>query len=375
MKTVLISGASIAGPALAWWLRHHGFEPTVVEQAPAPRLGGQAIDIRGVALQVIERMGLLAEAQRVRTRMKGMSVLDPDGNERMRTEEMTFSAGQLDSADLEVLREDLTRMLLERTQPQVEYRFGDSITSLRQDARGVHVEFKHGPPRDFDLVVGADGLHSNVRRHAFGPESQFVRHLGTQLAIFRAENFLGLDQWQVWMRDGDAGFGIYPVRDNTELRITVGFGGGAQDTSLRDPEAQKQLVAERLAHLRWETPRILRAMWDAPDFYFDAMAQVHLEHWSSGRVALLGDAAWCASPLSGQGTSMALVGAYVLAEELARAQGDFTGAFRRYEERLRPFIALNQALATENPGGRPSEESLARAKDAICLDAPAPAPR
>ncbi|MBU8899027.1 FAD-dependent monooxygenase [Corallococcus sp. M34] len=375
MKTVLISGASIAGPALAWWLRHHGFAPTVVEQAPAPRMGGQAIDIRGTALQVIERMGFLAEAQRVRTRMKGMSVLDPDGNEVMRTTEMTFSAGPLDSDDLELLREDLTRMLLDSTRPQVEYRFGDSITALAQDARGVHVAFKHGPPRDFDLVVGADGLHSNVRRHAFGPESDCVRPLGTQLAIFRAENFLNLDHWQVWMRDGDAGFGIYPVRDNTELRITVGFGGAPQDTHSRDPEAQKRLVAERLAHLRWETPRILRAMWDAPDFYFDAMAQVHLERWSSGRVALLGDAAWCASPLSGQGTSMALVGAYVLAEELARAQGDYTGAFRRYEERLRPFIALNQALATENPGGRPSEASIARASHAICLDAPAPASR
>ena len=369
MKTVLISGGSIAGPTLAHWLHHQGFTPTVVERAPAPRLGGQAIDVRGVALQVVERMGLLSEVRQARTRMRGMSMLDGDGNEVMRSTELAFSSGRLDGEDVELLREDLTRMLHARTRDEAEYVFGDSITALHQEAHGVRVEFERGPSRTFGLVIGADGLHSNVRRLVFGPEAGFIRPLGMHMAIFSTENFLDLDTWQVWLRDGDAGYGIYPVRDNTELRVTFGFGSGADVPDTRDIEQQKQLVADRLARLGWETPRLLQAMGKAPDFYFDVMAQIHMEHWSTGRVALLGDAAHCPSPLSGQGTSLALVGAYVLARELGRTDGDHRAAFARYEERMRPFVALNQALATENPGGRASEESIERAKNALCLDA------
>jgi 2-polyprenyl-6-methoxyphenol hydroxylase-like FAD-dependent oxidoreductase len=368
MKTVLISGASVAGPALAYWLRRHGFAPTVVERAPALRAGGQAIDVRGVALEVVQRMGILAQVRQARTRMRGMSMLDGDGNEIMRSTDKTFSSGRLDSDDVELLREDLTRLLHERTRDDVEYVLGDSITALDEDEHGVRAGFEHGEPRAFDLVVGADGLHSNVRELTFGGERQFIHHLGTYISIFSAENFLNLDNWQVWLRDGTAGYGIYPVRDNTELRVTFGFGSEPFDYDYRDIEQQKRLVADHLAGLRWETPRLLKAMWEAPDFYFDAMAQVRMDRWSKGRVALLGDAGYCASPLSGQGTSLALVGAYVLADELGKAAGDHRAAFLRYEERMRRFVQLNQALATENPGGPAAEESIERAKNAISLD-------
>ncbi len=369
MKTVLISGASVAGPALAYWLRRHGFTPTVVERAPAPRPGGQAIDVRGVAMEVVARMGIEAEVRRARTRMRGMSTVDGDGNETWRSTEMTFSAGRLDSGDVELLREDLTGLLYERTRDDVEYVFGDSIETLEEDEHGVWAGFERGESRAFDLVVGADGLHSNVRRLAFGEESRFIHPLGTQLAIFSADNFLNLDNWQVWYREGDAGYGIYPVRGNTEIRVTLGFASEPPGHDYGDAERQKRLVAERLSGLRWETPRLLKAMWEAPDFYFDAMAQIRAGRWTKGRVALLGDAGYCPSPLSGQGTSLALVGAYVLAQELGRAGGDHTKAFPRYEERMRPFAELNQALATENPGGAASEESIDRAKNAISLDA------
>ncbi|WP_455569505.1 FAD-dependent monooxygenase [Streptomyces violascens] len=368
MKTVLISGAGVAGCSLAHWLRRGGFAPTVVERAPGVRPGGQAVDIRGVALDVVERMGLLGPVRAAATRMRGMSILDADGNELDRSTEATFSSGRLNSGDVELLREDLIGMLGQLAQEQAEFIYGDRITALDQDEHGVRVGFEHGASRTFDLVVGADGLHSAVRGLAFGPEADFLHHLGSHLAIFSAENFLGLDNWQLWQRDGDAGYGIYPVRGNSELRVAFGFASGPFDPANRNPEALKREVAERMGALRWETPRLLKALWAAPDFYSDAMAQIRLDRWSRGRAVLLGDAGYCASPLSGQGTSLALVGAYVLADALGRTGGEHRAAFAEYQARLRPFVEANQALATENPGGPAGEESVERAKNAIALD-------
>ncbi|MDQ7808164.1 FAD-dependent monooxygenase [Amycolatopsis sp. A133] len=361
MRNVLISGAGVAGGTLARFLAREGWSVTVVERTPGPRTGGQAIDVRGVALDVLDRLGLGDRMRAVRTRMRGMSVVDGDGHELLRSEEHTFSSGRLDSDDIELLRDDVVSILGEAT--DVEYVFGDSITALTEEAHGVRVEFEHGGFRTFDLVVGADGLHSVVRRLVFGPEEDFIRHLGQYLAIFPTANFLGLEDWQVWFRHEHTGGVAYPVRDNTELRVTLGFGSDPLPR-LTVPE-QKRLIAERLAGVGWEVPKLLEAMAEADVFYFDAMAQIHLDRWSAGRVVLVGDAGYCASPLSGQGTSLALVGAYVLAQELGRA--GYEEAFAAYERRMRPFVELNQALATENPEGPASDESVERAKNAISL--------
>jgi len=361
MRNVLISGAGVAGGTLAWYLAREGFDVTVVDRAPGIRSGGQAIDVRGVALDVVDRMGLGERLRAVRTRMRGMSMVDGDGHELFRSEEFALSSGRLDSDDIEVLRDDVVSILHEAT--DVEYVFGDSITALTEEPHGVRVEFEHGGFRTFDLVIGADGLHSAVRRLAFGPEERFIRHLGQYLAIFPTANFLGLEDWQVWFRHEDTGGVAYPVRGNSELRVTLGFGSEPLPR-LAVPE-QKRLIAERLAGVGWEVPKLLEAMAEAEVFYFDAMAQVHLDRWTTGRIALVGDAGYCASPLSGQGTSLALVGAYVLAEELGRASHE--EAFAAYETRMRPFVTLNQALATENPGAPAAEESVERAKNAISL--------
>ncbi|MEU4513666.1 FAD-dependent monooxygenase [Nonomuraea wenchangensis] len=360
---VLISGASVGGPVLAYWLGRHGIEAEIVERAPAPRTGGQAIDVRGAALTVADRMGVLERARALRTRMRGMSMVDGSGAELMRSTEGTLSGGAFDSPDVEIMRDDLTALVLAAADPAIVY--GDSIAALDQDADGVDVTFDSGRRERYDYVVGADGLHSNVRRLAFGPEERYVRHLGAYVSIFTAPNFLGLDHWQTWFRDGQVGGVVYSDRDATTMRVNLGFEDGPIAYDHRDLDAQKRLVQERCAGLGWEVPRLLDAMGKADDFYFDAMAQVVMDRWSAGRVTLVGDAGYCASPLSGQGTSLAMVGAYVLAQELGAAPA---GAFDRYERRMRPFVAANQALATENPGQGAAPESIQRAANAITLD-------
>jgi 2-polyprenyl-6-methoxyphenol hydroxylase-like FAD-dependent oxidoreductase len=370
MKTVLISGSSVAGTALAYWLREQGLTPVVVERAPAQRRGGQAIDVRGAALTVIRRMGLEADVRALKNHSDGMSVVDPEGNEVFRSEEFALSSGSLESDDIEILREDLVDLMYARNDG-IEYLYGDSIAAIHQEDDAVTVAFEHAAPRRFDLVVGADGLHSNTRRLAFGPEADYINHLGTYLSVFGQENYLGLDHWQTWFNDGKNGGAVMTVRDNQELRIYLGFASEPIEYDYRDTAAQKRLVAERVTGFGGDVPGFIERMWDAEDFYFDSMAQVKMDTWSAGRVVLVGDAAHCAAPTSGQGTSLALVGAYVLADELGRTD-DHALAFARYETRMRPFVEANQELAFIDRRTVDPEESTRRTdavKNLIDLDA------
>lgn len=364
-KTVLISGAGVAGPALAYWLHRHGFEPTVVERAPGPRAGGQAIDIRGAAIDVIGRMGILDDVRAARTGMRGMSIVDADGTELMSTTEETLTGGPTDSPDVEIMRDELAAILAGVS--HADYLYGDTITALSQDEDGVHVTFENAAPRRFDLVIGADGLHSRVRSLAFGEEARFIRHLDVYLAIFTMDNHLGLRDWQTMHRTEDSMAMIYNARQGTVTRGMLGFESAPLDFDHRDLDAQRRILAEHYPDAGWEIPRMLKAMWEAPDFYFDSMSQIKMDTWSDGRIALIGDAGYCASPLSGQGTSLALVGAYVLAGELAAAGGDHRVAFAEYERVLRPFVDLNQRLATDTPKEQPGWEKVSAAANGITL--------
>jgi 2-polyprenyl-6-methoxyphenol hydroxylase-like FAD-dependent oxidoreductase len=364
-KTVLISGAGVAGPALAYWLHRYGFEPTVVERAPAPRAGGQAIDVRGVALDVVDRMGVLDQVRAAKTGMRGMSIVDADGTELMSTTEETLTGGRTDSGDVELMRDELAEIL--RSAATADYRYGDTITALTQDDDGVHVTFENSEARRFDLVIGADGPHSRVRSLTFGEEARFSHHLDVYLAIFTMDNHLGLRDWQTMHRTEDSMAMIYNARQGTVTRGMLGFESAPLDFDYRDLDAQRRILADRYPEAGWEIPRMLKAMWEAPDFYFDAMSQIKMDTWSDGRIALVGDAGYCASPLSGQGTSLALVGAYVLAGELAAAGGDHRVAFAEYERVLRPFVDLNQRLATDTPKEQPAPEKLAAAANGITL--------
>jgi 2-polyprenyl-6-methoxyphenol hydroxylase-like FAD-dependent oxidoreductase len=351
---VLVSGASVAGTAVAYWLGRHGYSVTVVERHPGLRPGGQAIDVRGPALTVLDRMGLLAAAQDRKTRIRGASFVDRDGNELSRDTESTPTGGLIDNPDIELLRDDLVELLYGATQPATEYLFDDTITAVRDDGASVAVTFERAAAGSFDLVIGADGLHSNVRSLVFGSEDQFVKPLGTHAAIFTVPNFLDLDFWQIW-HNGDCTIaGIYSARANAEARAMLGFMDADLRIDYRDTEAQFAEVERRAADDGWVRPQLLRYMRAAPDFYFDEMSQIVMDRWSRGRVALVGDAGYCCSPLSGQGTSVALLGAYVLAGELAAAGDDHARGFANYHAEFHGYIERTQWLVSDDiPGGEP----------------------
>lgn len=370
MRTVLVSGASVAGTAVAYWLGQQGYSVTVVERHAGLRPGGQAIDVRGPALTVLDRMGLLAAAQACKTGIRGASVVDRDGNELSRDTESTPTGGPIDNPNIELLRDDLIELLYGATQPGTEYLFGDSITALDDDGASVAVAFERADARSFDFVIGADGLHSNVRRLVFGPEEQFIKRLGTFAAIFTVPNFLELDYWQKW-HYGDATMaGVYSARGNTEARAALGFMDPDLRIDYRDKEAQFAELERRMATDGWVRAQLLHYMKSAPDFYFDEMSQIVMDRWSKGRVALVGDAAYCCSPLSGQGTSVALLGAYILAGELAAAGTDYQRGFANYYAEFSGYVERNQWLVSDNiPGGEPiPQEEFERVVDSLTLE-------
>ncbi|HEY4203306.1 MAG TPA: FAD-dependent monooxygenase [Devosiaceae bacterium] len=338
-RTILISGAGIAGPALAFWLHRFGFEATIVEHAPALRTGGHAVDFRGVSMDVLQRMGLLDEVRAVATHMGDMHYVDESGRSVARLP-ASFASGEL-----EILRGDLSRIFHAATADDVGYIFGDGIAALAEDADGVAVSFQSGRTGHYDLVIGADGLHSAVRKLAFGPEQQFLRHLGLYLAVATIPNFLDLDYDGRMFNAPGTIASIYSARQNTEARAIFFFHAPALDYNHRDMAEQKAIVASRYAGQGWVVPQLIEAMRQADDFYFYPVSQTCMDRWSRGRVALLGDAAFCATPLSGMGTGMAVTGAYMLARALRDAGGDYAAAFAHYEAGMRPFVVASQKLA------------------------------
>jgi 2-polyprenyl-6-methoxyphenol hydroxylase-like FAD-dependent oxidoreductase len=338
-KSVLISGASVAGPALAFWLHRYGFRPTIVERAPAVRPGGYAVDFRGASVRVLERMGLLAQVQAVQTRIGAITIVDRN-NKKVASMPDGFTSGEL-----EILRGDLADIFHRATRENTEYIFDDSIAAMEQSSAGVDVLFQSGNRRRFDLVVGADGLHSGVRSLAFGNEANFVRYLGYYVSIFTVPNHLHLDHSGLYYGTLGKKVGIFSGGDPREAKASFFFSTCPLDFDRRDTQQQKAILRDHFHQEGWEVPRLLEIMSTAPDFYFDSVSQVKMKKWSAGRIVLLGDAAYCASPLSGMGTGMAVVGAYILAGELTQAGGDYALAFARYESLMRNFVDQCQKIA------------------------------
>jgi 2-polyprenyl-6-methoxyphenol hydroxylase-like FAD-dependent oxidoreductase len=342
-RKVLISGASISGPALAYWLHRSGCAVTVVEKAGALRDGGYPIDIRGTATEVVRRMGILPQLQEAHIDSRRCTFLNADGTVVASLTPRDV-AGGVEGQDLEVRRGDLSAILYALVRDDVELLFNDSIDTLDQSGQGVDVTFHSGQRRTFDLVVAADGMHSHTRESLFGPEEQFHRYLGYCFAIFTMPNTFGLSrEVMVWNTPGKAA-ALYAVGDKDELHAFLTFHRPEPPfDTLRNPDAQRDLVATTFAGAGWEVPGMVDALRHANDLFFDTAGQIRMPHWSSGRVALVGDAAYAPSFLTGQGSSLALVGAYMLANALAVDQ-DHTAAFAAYERDMREFVAMNQAL-------------------------------
>ncbi|RZT20771.1 2-polyprenyl-6-methoxyphenol hydroxylase-like FAD-dependent oxidoreductase [Kribbella sp. VKM Ac-2569] len=364
MTTVLISGASIAGPALAYWLDRYGFEVTVVEKSGVIRGGGYPIDIRGTARDVVDRMGLLPRLQKAHVGTRRISFVDPDGTPIAAIQPESLTGGA-EGLDLEVRRGDLADALYAPIKDRVEFLFDDSIATLDDRGDRVDVVFASGTARTFDLVIGADGLHSNTRRLVFGPEEQFHRYIGYAFAGFTLPNDFGLSrEGVVWNVPGRAAV-FYAQEPDQDVH---GFLTFRQEEppydAFRNPQAQRELVAAKFPEQSWHVPRLVQAMGEADDMFFDVVSQIHMPTWSRGRVALAGDAAHATSFLSGQGSSVALVGAYVLAGELA-TYADHATAFTAYEQRIRGFVEQNQALVENGRSSlAPETQELIDARNA-----------
>jgi 2-polyprenyl-6-methoxyphenol hydroxylase-like FAD-dependent oxidoreductase len=347
MTTVLISGGGIAGPAAAWWLRRFGFEPTIVEIAQGPRPGGQTVDLRGVSRIVAERMGLMPAIAERQLHERGLEYVRADERvSAVMAAELLDGAGPV--AEIEILRGDLAAILADAT-AGVEYLYGDSIAELHEDATGVQVTFASGMRRRFDLVIGADGVHSRVRRLAFGPEERFVQHLGGYTSYFTVESPEPLNDWmKIYTAPRGRWVGLRPDHDPRFAKALLSFRSPLISYDRRDVEAQKRLVREHFEGLGWHTAHILEGLDAAEDFYFDTTSRVVVPEWSRGRVVLVGDAGYCGSPLAGHGTALSLVGAYVLAGELAAANGDHVRAFPAYQTRMQAYADQRMELP---PGG------------------------
>jgi len=347
--TVLISGAGIAGPALAFWLNGNGFRVVVAEIADGIRTGGQTVDLRGAGADVVARMGLLADMERRALFQRGIAWVAADGSRRAEMPVTAFD-GNGPVSKLEILRGDIVDVLYAATRQTCEYRFGTRIAALTEDADGVDVTFADGSTMRADLVVGADGPHSAVRRLAFGPEEEFVRPLGGYNAWFTAPDTAGLDGWYLaFQAPGGLHASMRPSHDPAQAKASLSFRSDPLTYDRRDVDAQRALLRERFAGAGWHCDDLLAAADTADDFYFDSFAQVHMPAWSTQRVVLVGDAGYCASPLSGMGTSLALVGAYLLAGELGPVGDGLTTdrlsrALAGYDRLMRPYVDRCQHL-------------------------------
>lgn len=348
MKSVLICGVGIAGPTLAYWLKAAGFEPVLLERAPALRSGGYVIDFWGHGYDLAERMGLIGEINRAGYHMRELRFVNRAGARIAGFGTAVFS--ELTGGRYVTLpRSALSQLLFEKVRNNVEAIFDDEVVALDPRTDCIRVTLKHAGERRFDLLVGADGLHSSVRNLAFGPQSQFEKHLGYVVAAFETYGYRPRDEG-IYMIYGEPGrmLGRVTLRDDRTLFL---FTFAANRAGLPDTiEAQKALLRDLYGRGGWECTKCLWALDGANQLYFESISQIRMQNWSHGRIALVGDAAFCASLLAGQGSALAMIAAYVLAGELGAAHGQHQQAFANYEARLRSYINTKQRGAERFAG-------------------------
>ncbi|MEV6427081.1 FAD-dependent monooxygenase [Nocardia sp. NPDC051463] len=340
---ILISGASVAGPVLAYWLTRHDFSVTVVERAPTLRkTGGHAVDLFRPAVDISEKMGALPRIEERATGTTRMT-LQREGARRPVQVDLSKIFSAASERHVEIMRDDLSEIYYDAARDDVEYIFGDSITAISPDGE---VRFENAAPRRFDLVVGADGLHSNVRHLVFGDESRFSTFIGAYLGVLTLPNTSGLDGELLIHVGVGRTVGMYGARHLGDARALFLFRSERElDYGYRDVTRQKELLRDAFGDFHADVDHWLDELDRTPTFYFDSIAQLRMDTWSRGRVTLVGDAGYCPGPAVGGSTSLAVVGAYVLAGELARAGGDNERAFPAYERAMAEHVRGSHAAA------------------------------
>lgn len=344
---IIVNGVGVAGPTLAYWLRKAGHDVLLVEAAPHLRSGGYVIDFWGVGYDIAEKMGLLPRIQEQGYAVQEVRSVDRKGRTCGGFPVAVFRR-LLGDRFTSLRRSDLAAIIYDALDGQVETIFGDSIAGIEETGTTVRVSFDRSSPREADLVVGADGLHSRVRRLAFGAEADFEVGLGYYVAAFEAQGYRPRDEL-VYVSHSAPGRQVsrFSMRDDKTLFLFV-FSNHYAKVPYPTTDAERSAVlANVFSGMGWECPRILAAAQHASEIYFDRVSQVRMSRWSNGRIALVGDSAACVSLLAGEGTGLAMAEAYVLAGELRDAGGDQALAFTRYEARMMAFLRRKQAAAAK----------------------------
>jgi 2-polyprenyl-6-methoxyphenol hydroxylase-like FAD-dependent oxidoreductase len=349
---VLISGAGIAGPTLAYWLTHYGIETTIAEIAPQLRRGGYIVDFWGAGYDIANRMGLLPEIIREGYRVREVRIVDRNGKRAAGFAAHVFvqsTGGRFVSLP----RGELAAAIFGQVEKSVETIFGDSISHIEQNEGAVDVTFESGLRREFDLVIGADGLHSRVRELVFGAESRFERYLGYKAAAFEVAGYRPRDELvYVMYPQVRQQAGRFAMRGDRTMFLFL-F-ADENPTLPSDIQIQKAVLRERFVNAGWECAQILEALDGARELYFDRVSQIRMDPnrglWTRGRVSLIGDAASCISLLGGQGSALSMIAAYILAGELSRCGGDYSQAFSRYQNLFGPFVRKKQRAALRFAG-------------------------
>jgi 2-polyprenyl-6-methoxyphenol hydroxylase-like FAD-dependent oxidoreductase len=346
-KCVLISGASLAGLTTAYWLQQYGFSVTVVERAPALRMGGNGVDVQDQALQVAERMHIMPQIRDRALDVQGMLFINDKGRNVAKIDLQSIQR-KYNPGQTEIMRGDLIGILYGLIKDKVEVLFNDTITTIDQDDTSAHIAFQRSKPRVFDIVIGADGIHSNVRKLVFGPEKQFTRYLGyyggfADVPSDWSED-LSENRWMTIYNEPGRMAGVSRPGSHIQAKCYFLF---EQPTQLsydyHDLDEQKKILRNGMAGMGWRVADIVEKAAADPELYFDSLSQIRMPSWSSGRVTLVGDAAYCASPVTGAGALLALVGGYRLAGELKAAGGDYTIGYGNYEAGMRPLVARKQS--------------------------------